>query len=408
MRAIVLKGTGYNSVELCKVPTPKPNENQILARVDAAGICTSLLKLIEQGSKHQLLSGWDIEKWPIILGDEGSITLVDVGESLVNEYKPGDRYVIQPAVDHKPINHTERYHNNGLGIQKVAVGYSLPGHLAEYILIPEEVIKAGCLRPIPDAKIPYAHASMGEPISCVISSQDHHMHLIQQDGISQRSTQKGLLKGGITVVVGAGAMGRIHIELAMSYYPEKIIVADFIEHRLALVRSKFKDRADKNGISLLTINPKDDDLKEFVFSQSDHRGADDVIIAVGAKQAIESATGYLNKGAVLNIFGGLKKGAEIVGVDGNAVHYQSINITGSSGGSPWDVEHTLDLIAKKLIDPSLHITRIGDLDHAKEFLNLIKAQKIDGKAIVYPYRLSSEIKTVTHWTAEDESEYLKK
>ena len=137
MRALVLKGTGYNNLELCKVPTPKPNENQIFARVDAAGICTSLLKLIEQGPKHQLLSGWNIERWPIILGDEGSITLVDVGESLFDKYKPGDRYVIQPAVDHKPINYIERYDNKGLGVRKVAVGYILPGHLAEYILITE-------------------------------------------------------------------------------------------------------------------------------------------------------------------------------------------------------------------------------------------------------------------------------
>ena len=201
-------------------------------------------------------------------------------------------------------------------------------------------------------------------------------------------------------------MGRIHVELALSYRPRTIIVADFLDERLELVRKMFNDRANQNGINLQTINPQNDKLKEFVLQLSDHRGADDVIIAVGEKQANENATDYLNKGGVLNLFGGLKKGAEIVDIDANAIHYKSINVTGSSGGSPWDVEHTLDLIAKKLIDPSLHITRIGDLEHAIEFLKLVKAQKIEGKAIVYPHRYTSEISIVNNWTNEDELNYL--
>ena len=52
------------------------------------------------------------------------------------------------------------------------------------------------------------------------------------------------------------------------------------------------------------INSKDNNLREFVLQQSDYHGADDVIIAVGARQAIENATGYINRGGVLNLFGG--------------------------------------------------------------------------------------------------------
>jgi len=33
--------------------------------------CTSLIKLIEQGPEHQLVCGWDITRFPLILGDEG-------------------------------------------------------------------------------------------------------------------------------------------------------------------------------------------------------------------------------------------------------------------------------------------------------------------------------------------------
>jgi D-arabinose 1-dehydrogenase-like Zn-dependent alcohol dehydrogenase len=115
---------------------------------------------------------------------------------------------------------------------------------------------------------------------------------------------------------------------------------------------------------------------------------------------------YLGQGAVLNLFGGLKKGEEIVGFNTQAIHYKSINVTGSSGGSPWDIARTLELIASGEIDPAVHITRIGDLDHAVELLKMVKAQQIDGKAIVYPHRRTSEIKTVQAWSAVDEENYL--
>ena len=408
MRALVLDGTGFEHLQLRKVSTPRPGPGQMLARVDAAGICTSLIKLVEQGPNHQLVYGWDLERWPLILGDEGAVTLVEVGAELQKTYQPGECYVIQPAVDHAPINHPERYRDGGRGIHKVAVSYTLGGHLAEYILIPEEVLAAGCLLPLPDSKLPYSHAAMSEPISCAVSAQEHHMHLAQSNGLAERSAYKGLKPGGVTVIVGAGVMGRLHIELALSYHPRLVVVADFIEERLDLVKYLFGARAKRLRVGLMTFNPGKADLKAFVNEQSDYRGADDVIIAVGARSAIEDAMGYLGQGGVLNLFGGLKRGDEVVGFDTLAIHYKSINVTGSSGGSPWDIARTLGLMASGEIDPAMHITRIGDLEHAIELLKMVKAQQIDGKAIVYPHRWTGEIKAVQAWTAVDEKNYLSK
>ena len=408
MRALVLDGTGFEHLQLRKVSTPRPGPGQMLARVDAAGICTSLIKLVEQGPNHQLVYGWDLERWPLILGDEGAVTLVEVGAELQKTYQPGECYVIQPAVDHAPINHPERYRDGGRGIHKVAVSYTLGGHLAEYILIPEEVLAAGCLLPLPDSKLPYSHAAMSEPISCAVSAQEHHMHLAQSNGLAERSAYKGLKPGGVTVIVGAGAMGRLHIELALSYHPRLVVVADFIEERLDLVKYLFGARAKRLRVGLMTFNPGKADLKAFVNEQSDYRGANDVIIAVGARSAIEDAMGYLGQGGVLNLFGGLKRGDEVVGFDTLAIHYKSINVTGSSGGSPWDIARTLGLMASGEIDPAMHITRIGDLEHAIELLKMVKAQQIDGKAIVYPHRWTGEIKAVQAWTAVDEKNYLSK
>jgi L-sorbose 1-phosphate reductase len=406
MRALVLNGVGFERLQVRTVATPRPGPLQLLARVDAAGICTSLIKLIEQGPDHKLIYGWDVTKYPLILGDEGSVTLVEAGEALKSDYQPGQRFVIQPAVDHPPINHRDRYRNQGRGIEKVAVGYTLGGHLAEYVLIPEEVLEARCLLSLPQDSIPYAHAATSEPLSCVISAQDHHVHLVQEFPMGERRVLKGLKPGGVTIIVGAGAMGRMHVDLALSYRPRIILVTDFIEARLGKVRELFASRAAHLGIALRLANPAQVEVDSLVSELTDLRGADDVIVAVGSAKAIASSLGWTARGGVLNLFGGLKKGEEAVGFDTGIIHYREINVTGSSGGSPWDVARTLELLAAGSIDAASHITRVGDLSHAVQFLEMVQAQELDGKAIVYPHRRSERILPVDSWTGEDERAYL--
>ncbi len=404
MRALVLDGTGFDHVAVREVPTPRPGPKQMLARVEAAGICTSLIKLIEQGPRHKQLYDWDLTRFPLIMGDEGAVTLVEIGDELRDRYSLGQRFVIQPAVDHAPVNHRERYRNGGVGIDKVAVGYTLGGHLAEYILVTEEILGAGCLLPMPPEVRAFAHAAMSEPVSCAVSAQDHHVHLTQKDPLSARGVFKGLKPGGVTVIVGAGAMGRMHLDVALSYAPRAILISDLAEERLEIVRSLFAPRAEALGIALYMVRP--DQLRPKLAEAAGPGGADDVIVAVGSRRAIEDSQDLVARGGVLNLFGGLKKGEDTIGLDTGIVHYKEITVTGSSGGSPWDVARTLEMFAAHQIDAGAHITRIGDLAHAPEFLEMVKAQRIDGKAVVYPHRRTSSILTVKSWTAEDESRYL--
>jgi D-arabinose 1-dehydrogenase-like Zn-dependent alcohol dehydrogenase len=99
MKAVVMSGKGFENVSVREVDVPEPGPNQILARVDAAGVCTSILKILAQGAEHTYLNGWDPAKWPLILGDEGSLTLVKVGENLRDRFTEGRRYGVQPAVE---------------------------------------------------------------------------------------------------------------------------------------------------------------------------------------------------------------------------------------------------------------------------------------------------------------------
>jgi len=174
------------------------------------------------------------------------------------------------------------------------------------------------------------------------------------------------------------------------------------------VRTHLAPRAQELGIALHTVNPRAADLKKLVDELTDNRGADDVIVAVGSATAMQTGLSLVGRGAVLDLFGGLKKGEEVVGFDTGIIHYQGINVTGSSGGYPWDIARALELMAAHEIDAGIHITRIGDLEHSPEFLRMIITQEIDGKAVVYPHRRTRKIHSVESWSAQDEKDYLQK
>ena len=63
MQALIAKGVGFENLEVAEIPVPKINPNQLLARVDAAGVCTSILKLIDQGPDHIFIRNYPI--WSI-------------------------------------------------------------------------------------------------------------------------------------------------------------------------------------------------------------------------------------------------------------------------------------------------------------------------------------------------------
>lgn len=404
MRALVLSGRGMEHLAVVTVPTPEPGPGQLLARVDAAGICTSLVKLIAQGSDHAYLYGWDPSAHPLILGDEGSVTIVGVGASLRGRYAVGERYVVQPAVDHEPIRHRSRYRNVE-AVHKLGVGYTLPGHLAEYVPIPEEVLEAECLLPLPDADIAYAHAAIGEPISCVVSAHEHHLHLTQASPGGERRAHKGLLPRGVTVVVGAGSMGRMHVDVALGRPLRAIVVVDLLQERLQRTLELFADRAERAGVRLHAATSVEQ-AQGIVGGLTGHRGADDVIVAAGSARAVEGAQALCGRGAVLHLFGGFSHESRMLDLDGNRIHYRETVVTGSSGGSPWDLARTLELLGGRRIDAGAHITRVADLSHAPELIASIARRELDGKAVVYPHRRTDTVRSVDRWTAADEAEYL--
>ena len=405
MQAVRLHGKGFENIKVDTIPVPEPNDNQALVRVDAAGVCSSILKLVAQGSDHTFINGWDMAQFPVILGDEGCVTVVRAGKNVAKKYPIGRRYSTQPAVDHPPINHRERFKNNAQGMEKVAVGYCLAGHLSEYMLITEETIAADCLLPVPSDDIPFFAGALCEPLSCVISAQDRHLHVRQATPTSPRVPKLGLLKGGVSVVIGAGPMGQLHAEAALRYAPRHLLVLDLVEARLKQVRDMLAEKARKVGTELHAVTSKEG--IELIRTLSNGKGADDIIAAVGIRSVQTEAQQWLAKGGVLNLFGGLKKGDHVIDLDTLRVHYDEIKLVGSSGGSPADVAEALRMVAAKEIDPGNHLDMVGSLDQFPKALEMVKNTVVEGKIVLYPQIRATELRPARRWGKTEEVAFLR-
>lgn len=398
-RQVQLTGTGFSNLQLVRNQVPEIGDDEILCRVDATGVCTSNLKLIDQGSAHSLINGWDITKYPLILGEEASLTIVKVGKNLASKYFINQRLGIQPAVDLKPITHPERYNDSARFMTKAAVGYTLSGMLADYFIPPQEVIKGDCLIPLPNQDMSYFEVAISEPIACVHKSQEQHFHLVKESPTHPRRAEIGILPGGTTVVIGAGTIGRMHIEMSMRFKPKNIIVSAK-KDAVKKVKETLTEKAIKLDINLIIVEPNH--LKEKIY-QIAPNGADDIIVAVGNQSIQQNSLSWLNRSGVINFFGGLPKGNHILNLDSLDVHYREIKIVGSSGGDPWDLQNTLKLIAEKQIDVGNYVYGIGSLQHAIPIMEEMKKSKINGRAILYPHLNIKDFQLVDYFDKDLEN-----
>jgi threonine dehydrogenase-like Zn-dependent dehydrogenase len=141
------------------VPLPDIAPDQLLVRHDACGLCFSDTKVIRLGQAHPRITK-DMTTDPVVLGHEVSVTVVEVGEALRDQYKPGDRFIIQAEI-----------YKNGVGL---AYGYNLRGGLSEYGHITDTILNGddgNYLIPVqPDTG--YAESALTEPWACVTAAYE--------------------------------------------------------------------------------------------------------------------------------------------------------------------------------------------------------------------------------------------
>ncbi|HUI70851.1 MAG TPA: alcohol dehydrogenase catalytic domain-containing protein [Spirochaetia bacterium] len=157
-----LKGSGLENLGIKgrpdNVPFPKYTEDNLIARIDAVGLCFSDIKLLTAGSSHPRIEGRDLAKNPTVPGHEVAMTIVGVGDAWKGKFRLGSRFIIQADIFYK-----------GKG---VAFGYAIPGGLSQYVVIGREILEGdeGCyLLPVRD-ETGYAEAALVEPWTCVVAS----------------------------------------------------------------------------------------------------------------------------------------------------------------------------------------------------------------------------------------------
>ena len=151
-------------------PVPHPAADQMLVRIDSVGMCFSDVKLIKQGGSHPKLYNRDLRQEPTRLGHEVTLTVLEVGEALTDQYHPGQRLAVQPDIYQ--------------GGKSTAYGYTVPGGLIQYHLIGPEVLDTdagACLLPL-EGNMGYAEASLLEPWGCVVAAYTQRRRLEPKAG----------------------------------------------------------------------------------------------------------------------------------------------------------------------------------------------------------------------------------
>jgi threonine dehydrogenase-like Zn-dependent dehydrogenase len=152
-------------------PVPEPDDDQLLVRVDAVGMCYSDVKLIKQGGAHPKLYNRDLESNPTRLGHEATLTILEVGKDLRGRFKAGQRLAVQPDI-----------YVDG---KSTAYGYTIPGGLTQFHLIGSEIFDAdgGAAYLIPvDEEMGYAEAALTEPWACVLGAYTQRRRLTPKPG----------------------------------------------------------------------------------------------------------------------------------------------------------------------------------------------------------------------------------
>ena len=157
-----LKGAGLENLGTKgrpdTVPFPRYTDDDLVARIDAVGLCFSDIKLISAGSTHPRIEGRDLAKSPTVPGHEVAMTIVGVGAKWKGKFELGSRYIIQADIYYKG--------------QGLAFGYAIPGGLSQYAVISTEILEGdeGCyLLPV-RTETGHAEAALVEPWTCVVAS----------------------------------------------------------------------------------------------------------------------------------------------------------------------------------------------------------------------------------------------
>jgi L-iditol 2-dehydrogenase len=296
-------------IEDATVPEPGPGE--LLLKVRNCATCGTDVKIYYHGHHHIVP--------PRVIGHEVAGEVVALGRGTAG-FAEGDRVQLIAAVPCGDCRECSRG-NMTVCERLTSIGYHYDGGFAEYLVVPELVLRVGGLNRIPE-HVSYEAASMTEPLACVLNGQE-----LARVGA-----------GDDVVVVGSGPIGCLHARLARARGASRVIVIERSAERLALA----VDRVRPDAAILAT----EQDPVAAVRELTEGRGADVVLVAAASGQAQEAALEMVAPRGRVSLFAGLPKDSPTISVDANRVHYRELSVVGAAGSTPAHNAAALGLIAR--------------------------------------------------------------
>ena len=390
MRTKAVRLYGKQDLRLEEFELPPIKDDEILAHIVSDSVCMSSYKAAIQGPDHKRVPK-DIAENPVIVGHEFCGEILEVGGKWQHQFKPGQRFAIQPALNYKG--------------SLAAPGYSYPyiGGAATYIIIPNEVMEMNCLLPYNGEA--FFHGSLAEPMSCIVGAFHAQYHTKSGSYVHEMDVVEG---GNMAILAGAGPMGLGAIDYAIhrDRKPGLLVVTDINQERLDRAASIYTvEDAAANGVRLVYLNTNSvDDPLGRIISLTDGRGYNDVFVFAPVRAVVEMGDQMLARDGCLNFFAGPTDPGFTAGLNFYNVHYNSTHIVGTSGGNTDDLIESLQLMEKGIIEPSAMITHVGGLNSVVETtLNLPNIP--GGKKLIYT-NIEMELTAIDDFAAKGKTDPL--
>lgn len=298
------------------IPIPELDEEEVLVRIKACGICGSDIHIVFEGFTSTSYV-------PITLGHEPSGIISAIG-SKVKNWKIGDRVTVNPFLTcGKCINCISG--NSQICLSRRVIGIHTEGGLAEFLKIPSKnLIK------LPD-NIPFdqggiAVDAVATPYHAIIT--------------------RGALKVGEKIAIfGCGGLGIHGVQIAKVSGASLVIAIDGSD--LALERAK-KVGADE------IIYARERNIVKKIKALTDGMGVDLAVEFIGLRETIENAIKCIRVGGRVVVVG---LGPEEVSLPPptNFVRAE-LSLFGSYGSTTSEIQTVINLIEAGKLDLSKSIT----------------------------------------------------
>ncbi len=357
MKTKAVRMYGTRDLRLEEFELPEIKDDEILVKVMSDSICMSTYKLVEQGKKHKR-APQNIDTNPIIIGHEFAGVIVEVGAKWQDQFKPGQKFAQQPALNYKGSLASPGY------------SYEYFGGACTYCVIPHEVMELGCLMNYDGDS--FFEASLGEPMSCIIGGYHANYHTNKRNYEHSMGTKEG---GNILIMGGCGPMGLGAVSYGIQFEnrPKRIVVTDVSDERIARAKEMItEEQAKANGVELLYVNTAamEDPIEELMAITEGH-GYDDVFVYVPIKQVAEMGDKLLAFDGCMNFFAGPTDNQFKAEINLYNAHYTSTHILGTTGGNNDDLIEANRLAAAGKIEPAVMVTHVGGINSiAEATLNL--------------------------------------